>query len=52
MTLSDPLEWVIIGVFALGVLGFVVYFLFRVFQTLARADKYLGSKDENLRQST
>ena len=44
MTFSDPLQWIIIGVFVVGILGFVVYFILRVFRTLNRVDRYLDSK--------
>jgi hypothetical protein len=30
-----------------GVLGFVVYFMLRVFRTLNRVDKYLDGKERN-----
>jgi len=47
MTFSDPLQWIIIGVFIVGILGFVIYFILRVFRTLNRVDRYLDDKDRN-----
>jgi len=47
MTFSDPLQWIIIGVFIVGILGFVIYFILRVFRTLNRVDSYLDDKEKN-----
>jgi hypothetical protein len=44
MTFSDPLQWVIIGVFTLGILGLVIYLLVRFSRTLTKVDRYLDSK--------
>ena len=47
MTFSDPLQWIIIGVFIVGILGFVIYFILRVFRTLNRVDSYLDDREKH-----
>jgi len=47
MAFTDPLQWIIITVFIVGILGFVIYFILRVFRTLNRVDKYLDDEERN-----
>jgi len=47
MAFSDPLQWIIIGVFVVGVLWFVIYFIHRVLRTVNRVDRYLDDKERS-----
>jgi hypothetical protein len=46
MAFDDPLQWVIIGIFVLAVLGAIAYILLRILRTLNKADRYLDSKEK------
>jgi hypothetical protein len=48
MAFGDPLQWLIIGILILVVLGLgvVVYVLFRILRTLKKADRYFDRKEK------
>jgi hypothetical protein len=52
VALSDPLQWIIIGVCALGVLGLFVFLMFRLFQTFDKVNRYLDGEEKEPKQPT
>jgi uncharacterized protein HemY len=52
MAFNDPLQWLIIGILALVVLGAVAYILLRILRTLNKADRYFDTKEKGAGQPT
>jgi len=48
LALGDPLQWLIIGGVVVVVTVIAVYLLFRIIQTLAKADRYFTTKQATL----
>jgi hypothetical protein len=46
MALTDPLQFVFIGIVALLVFGGAAYVLFRVLRTLNKIDKYIDDEKD------
>jgi len=46
MAFGDPLQWLIIGIVVLAVLGAIVYIILRILRTLNKADKYFDKKEK------
>jgi len=51
MAFDDPLQWLVIGIFVLAVLG-IAYILFRILRILNKAERYLDSKEKGSEQTS
>ena len=52
MSLTDPLQWIVVGILIMGGVALVLYVLYMLIRVLNKADKYFDAKAKESKPSS